>query len=146
MSGQIVVVTGAIAGIGRACARAFAARGDTVALLARGGTGLAAAAEDVERRGGHAVAPGLLDRYLARTGFSSQETGQPRPAGQPDNLEQPADAGTDFGAHGSFDGRAHARSRQLWASQHHGAVAAAGAAALTGLGWAIGARRARRGR
>jgi len=22
------------------------------------------------------------------------------------NLEQPADAGTDFGAHGSFDGRA----------------------------------------
>ena len=29
----------------------------------------------------NAVAPGLLDRYLARTGFSSQETGQPeRPA------------------------------------------------------------------
>ena len=56
MSGQIVVVTGASAGIGRACARAFAARGDTVALLARGGTGLAAAAEEVERRGGHALA------------------------------------------------------------------------------------------
>ena len=56
MNGQVVVVTGASAGIGRACARAFAARGDSVALLARGGTGLAAAAEDVERRGGHAVA------------------------------------------------------------------------------------------
>jgi len=56
------------------------------------------------------------------------------------NLEQPADAGTDFGAHGSFDGRAHARSGQLWASQHHGAVAAAGATALAGLGWALGAR------
>jgi hypothetical protein len=56
MNGQVVVVTGASAGIGRACARAFAARGDSVALLARGGTGLAAAAADVERRGGHAVA------------------------------------------------------------------------------------------
>jgi hypothetical protein len=32
---------------------------------------------------------------------------------------------------------------QLWASQHHGTVAAAGAAAaLAGLGWAIGSLRA----
>jgi NAD(P)-dependent dehydrogenase (short-subunit alcohol dehydrogenase family) len=91
----------------------------------------------------NAVAPGLLDRYLARTGFSSQETGQPKPARQPDNLEQPADAGTDFGAHGSFDGRSHHRSVQLWASQHHGLVAAAGAATAAGLAWAAGARRGR---
>ncbi len=91
----------------------------------------------------NAVAPGLLDRYLARTGFSSQETGQSKPADQPDNLERPADAGTDFGAHGSFDGRAHHRSAQLWASQHHGLVAAAGAAAAAGLGWAARARRGR---
>ena len=35
MNGQVVVVTGASAGIGRACARAFAARGDSVALPAR---------------------------------------------------------------------------------------------------------------
>jgi NAD(P)-dependent dehydrogenase (short-subunit alcohol dehydrogenase family) len=91
----------------------------------------------------NAVAPGLLDRYLARTGFSSQETGQSRPARQPDNLEQPADEGTDFGAHGSFDGRSHHRSAQLWASQHHGLVAAACAAAAAGLAWTAGARRAR---
>ena len=91
----------------------------------------------------NAVAPGILDRYLARTGFSSQETGQAKPPDEPDNLEQPADEGTDFGAHGSFDHRAHARSMQLWASQHHGTVAAAGAAAaLAGLGWAIGSLRA----
>ena len=55
MSGRVVVVTGASAGIGRASARAFAARGDTVALLARGGTGLAGASEDVQRLGGQAL-------------------------------------------------------------------------------------------
>jgi NAD(P)-dependent dehydrogenase (short-subunit alcohol dehydrogenase family) len=49
---QVVVVTGASAGIGRATARQFAARGAKVALLARGGAGLAGAARDVERAGG----------------------------------------------------------------------------------------------
>ena len=83
----MVVVTGASAGIGRACVRAFAALGDSVALLARGGTGLAEAAAEVRGAGGRA-----LDRYLAGTGFSSQETGQPRPVDEPDNLERPADA------------------------------------------------------
>ena len=91
----------------------------------------------------NAIAPGLLDRYLAKTGFSSQETGQRRPAGQPDNLDQPADADSDFGAHGSFDKRSHRRSVQLWASRHHGVVAAAGAAAAGGLMLAGRAWRAR---
>ena len=52
MSGQVVVVTGASGGIGRATAVAFARRGDRVALLARGAAGLAAAAEDVRAAGG----------------------------------------------------------------------------------------------
>jgi NAD(P)-dependent dehydrogenase (short-subunit alcohol dehydrogenase family) len=54
------------------------------------------------------VAGGLLDRYLARTGFSSQQTGQPRDPEQPANLWDPADGigGRDFGAHGAFDKRA----------------------------------------
>jgi hypothetical protein len=81
----------------------------------------------------NAIAPGLLDRYLAKTGFSSQQTSQPRDPDQPANLWKPADGprGEDFGAHGQFDDRATSRSWQLWASQHHGAVAAglAGAAA-----------------
>ncbi|NED11701.1 SDR family NAD(P)-dependent oxidoreductase, partial [Streptomyces sp. SID9124] len=38
---QSVVITGASAGIGRAVARAFGARGADVALLARGRAGLA---------------------------------------------------------------------------------------------------------
>ncbi len=53
---QTVVITGASAGVGRAVARRFAARGDRVALLARGQAGLDAAAEDVRRLGGEALA------------------------------------------------------------------------------------------
>jgi short-subunit dehydrogenase len=52
LSRQIVVVTGASGGIGRAVATAFGARGDTVALLARGEKGLAGAAQDVRAGGG----------------------------------------------------------------------------------------------
>src|SRR3954451_8202784 len=49
---RISVVTGASGGIGRAVARRLAARGDAVALLARGAEGLEGAAEDVRRAGG----------------------------------------------------------------------------------------------
>jgi NAD(P)-dependent dehydrogenase (short-subunit alcohol dehydrogenase family) len=42
--------------VGRAAARAFAARGASVALLARGEDGLEGARADVERAGGHALA------------------------------------------------------------------------------------------
>jgi NAD(P)-dependent dehydrogenase (short-subunit alcohol dehydrogenase family) len=75
----------------------------------------------------NALAPGLLDRYLARTGFSSQQTDEPRDPDQPANLWKPADgdAGRDFGAHGIFDDRSTGRSAQLWASQHHGALGVA---------------------
>jgi NAD(P)-dependent dehydrogenase (short-subunit alcohol dehydrogenase family) len=88
----------------------------------------------------NAVVPGVLDRYLARTGFDSQQTPDDKPADQPANLWEPADGpgGRDFGAHGLFDDRSHARSAQVWASQHHGSVAvglglAAAAAALVRL-------------
>ncbi|MDQ0382915.1 SDR family oxidoreductase [Amycolatopsis thermophila] len=81
-------------------------------------------------------APGLLDRYLARTGVKSQQTTQPRDPDQPANLWVPADdpEGQDFGAHGRFDHKAKARSPQLWASQHHGLLGALAVAAATGLG------------
>ncbi|MFC3501793.1 SDR family oxidoreductase [Micromonospora krabiensis] len=46
-----VVVTGASAGVGRAVARAYAARGARVALIARGAAGLAAAERDCHERG-----------------------------------------------------------------------------------------------
>lgn len=76
--------------------------------------------------------PGLLDRYLALTGYKSQQTDQPRPAGQPANLWEPADgdSGRDFGAHGIFDDKSTSRSYQLWASQHHGVLGGVVAGAL----------------
>ena len=54
--GQIAVVTGASAGVGRATARAFAQRGFDVALLARGQGGLDGAATDVSVAGTRALA------------------------------------------------------------------------------------------
>ncbi len=52
---EVVVITGASAGVGRATARAFARRGARIALLARGKDGLEAARCDVEMAGGEAL-------------------------------------------------------------------------------------------
>lgn len=52
---EVVVITGASAGIGRATARAFARRGAHIGLLARGRDGLDAARREVEGLGGRAL-------------------------------------------------------------------------------------------
>jgi NAD(P)-dependent dehydrogenase (short-subunit alcohol dehydrogenase family) len=78
------------------------------------------------------VAPGLLDRYLGRTGYKSQQTKQPADPGRPNNLWAPVPG--DHGAHGPFDEQAHPRSPQLWASTHRGLVGAAVAGLVAGAG------------
>jgi short-subunit dehydrogenase len=58
---------------------------------------------------GNKVAPGVFDHYAARTAWSGQQvTGQPV-EDRPGNLDEAADAkpGTEHGAHGGFDQRAH---------------------------------------
>ena len=57
------------------------------------------------------IAPGLLDRYLARTGYDSQQADEPVEPERRDNLFRPV-AG-DYGAHGRFDDRSSGRSLQL---------------------------------
>ncbi|HEY5241037.1 MAG TPA: SDR family oxidoreductase [Polyangiaceae bacterium] len=53
---RVVAITGASAGVGRAAALAFSARGDRVALLARGTEGLEGARREIESLGGTALA------------------------------------------------------------------------------------------
>lgn len=79
----------------------------------------------------NAIAPGLLDRYLARTAFAAQQTDRPHSPRTPVNLWKPVDdtGGHDYGAHGDFDDRAHTHGPQLWLSEHRNALAAG--AALT---------------
>jgi NAD(P)-dependent dehydrogenase (short-subunit alcohol dehydrogenase family) len=71
----------------------------------------------------NAIVPGVLDRYLARTGYKSQQTSQPRLPNQIVNLWQAADENEDFGSHGDFDSRSMSRSPQLWASHHRKSIA-----------------------
>ena len=53
--GEVFVVTGASAGVGRAVVRELAAEGASIGLIARGHAGLEGAKADVERLGGRAL-------------------------------------------------------------------------------------------
>ncbi|HEX8037049.1 MAG TPA: SDR family oxidoreductase [Ktedonobacterales bacterium] len=53
---EVVVITGASGGVGRATIREFAQRGAHIGLVARGEAGLDGALQDVERLGGKAIA------------------------------------------------------------------------------------------
>jgi len=92
---------------------------------------------------GNAVAPAVLDRYLARTGFSDQQVDEPEDEGRPDNLFTPLDGagGRDFGAHGTFDDRAKESSVQQWLSHRAGPLAAGGGVLLVGGLAAVVSRR-----
>lgn len=76
---------------------------------------------------GQRIAPALLDRYLARAGFDSQQTDRPANPNRPVNLWEPVDdlVGGDYGAHGTFDDRAHGRSAQFWLTRHRRLLAGA---------------------
>lgn len=89
---------------------------------------------------GERTAPWLLDRYLAKTGYKSQQTSQPLQTQGHDNLFDPVDE--DRGARGPFDDMAHAHSVQLKLSEHRGLVLAGMATAAAGAGTALALRNA----
>lgn len=75
---------------------------------------------------GNKVSPALVELYLAKTGVGSQQTDPRLGAPRAGNLFEAA--GSDPGAHGRFDERAHRRSAQLALSKHR--LAALGTAGL----------------
>ena len=85
---------------------------------------------------GQKLAPRVVDRWLLRTGWSSQTTGEPKPVGSPDNLFETLPG--DPGARGRFD--AQAKARTVWTTLRlHPTLATA--AALIGLGGTAAVRR-----
>src|SRR5205823_10408238 len=68
------------------------------------------------------IRPGLLDRYLAKRGYTGQLTDEPADPEQSDNLFDPVSGDPD--THGRFDSRAANYSLQLWATEHRGALVA----------------------
>lgn len=75
----VVVITGASAGVGRACARTFAQHGYDVALLARGKDGLEAGKKEVESYGQRAITYQLdvadADAMEKAAAFTEQKLG-----------------------------------------------------------------------
>lgn len=86
--------------------------------------------------------PAWLDRYLARTGYDSQQTAEPVRAGRRDNLWEPVPG--DHGAHGRFDSGSRGSSGQLWLNTHPVGVGVAAALGLFVAGSALRALRGRR--
>jgi len=81
---------------------------------------------------GNKIAPALLDHYLARNGYDSQQHDGAEDPGRPDNLWEPVDAERDYGAHGHFDSGASSSSPQLWTSMHRNWLAAGAILLLAG--------------
>ena len=81
------------------------------------------------------IAPSLIDRYLAKSGYSGQLSDKPTAIDAPSNLFEPVPG--DYSAHGRFDDRSRTGSWEMFTDRHKavslaiGAVAAIGFAALT---------------
>lgn len=76
------------------------------------------------------IAPGLIDRYLAKAGYSGQLTDQPLGEHAPANLYNTVPG--DYGAHGRFDHQARSGSWEMFTDRHRAVfytVAALGLAA-----------------
>ena len=77
--------------------------------------------------------PGLLDRYLARIGYTAQQTKEPVARHRRDNLYQPIPG--DHGAHGRFDAGARDSSLQTVMNMYRGWFAVLGAGLVAAAMW-----------
>jgi hypothetical protein len=85
---------------------------------------------------GNKVASGLLDRYLARTGYDSQQTNEPADPNRPNNLWGPLPG--DHGPHGRFASRSTDSSPQTWVNEHLATIAGVVGAVVGVLLWRRG--------
>jgi short-subunit dehydrogenase len=89
----------------------------------------------VEATLGEKLFPGLLDRYLAKVGWSGALLPEPKDPAQPDNFWAPVPG--DSGSHGAFDALARDFSPELWLTKHRavlwGGLALASGALLASL-------------
>lgn len=81
---------------------------------------------------GNKFLPGFLDDYLARVGYSGQQTEEPEDPDRKDNLWEPVPG--DHGAHGTFAAQAWDFSPQLWLAAHQWVTVAGVTAITVGLG------------
>ena len=74
------------------------------------------------------IAPGLIDKYLARAGYTGQLTHEKLGEDAPANLFEPVPG--DYGAHGRFDARSRTGSWEMFTDRHRTAFWAAAAIAV----------------
>jgi short-subunit dehydrogenase len=79
------------------------------------------------------IAPGWIDRYLSKSGYTGQITDIPSDPEAPGNLFEPVPGA--FGAHGRFDKQARIGSWEMFTSRHR---AAAWAAVFVGAAIGVG--------
>jgi NAD(P)-dependent dehydrogenase (short-subunit alcohol dehydrogenase family) len=77
------------------------------------------------------LAPSIADRYLARSGYRSQQTDEPVSPDRPSNLYEPVEG--LHATHGRFDAQASGRSPELWMAEHRAGLVGGVAAAAAGL-------------
>lgn len=89
---------------------------------------------------GNKLVPGLGDRYLAATGYDSQQTDQPVSPDRADNLHRPLPG--DHGARGEFSARSKSTSLQLRLTENRGRLLGVlGLAAAGTVAWLLTGKR-----
>lgn len=85
---------------------------------------------------GTKIAPGLLDLYLAKSGYNGQQTDQSIAPDRTNNLWEPVPNG-NYNAHGQFDAQAQDSSLELWAAKNQDWIMLAVGAGVAGIAiWA----------